>query len=113
NLGKVSGANPDAGEALALRTLESFVKAVREIYGPGARLWVISDGHVFSDCIGVNDASVSVYDDMLRRNYRRHHSAEPNPCIKFLGLEDLLFSRLALTDSFESKWLDGLQLQHP
>lgn len=47
---KVMGIEPDKGEEMALRRLHGFVEKVDEIYSPGARLWIISDGHVFSDC---------------------------------------------------------------
>jgi hypothetical protein len=50
NLDKVSGTLPDRGERIALETLHTFVCAVQKVYDPGALLWIISDGHVFSDC---------------------------------------------------------------
>ncbi len=50
NLEKVTGVSPDAAEYLALSHLHSFVEQVSKIYTPGATLWIISDGHVFSDC---------------------------------------------------------------
>jgi pyoverdine/dityrosine biosynthesis protein Dit1 len=50
NPDKVTGTIPDRGEEMALRRLHKFVAEMEEIYQPGARVWVISDGHVFSDC---------------------------------------------------------------
>lgn len=50
NLEKVAGVSPDAAEYLALSHLHRFVEQVSKIYTPGATLWIISDGHVFSDC---------------------------------------------------------------
>ena len=50
NLRKVLGVVPDKGEELALRRLHEFVRLVKEIYDPGARVLIVSDGHVFSDC---------------------------------------------------------------
>ncbi|KAI2604453.1 Pyoverdine/dityrosine biosynthesis protein-domain-containing protein [Hypoxylon fragiforme] len=61
NFDKVAGKDPDRGEQLALERLHNFVAAIEKIYQPGAKLWIISDGHVFSDCIGVNDHDVDVY----------------------------------------------------
>ncbi|KAH7131272.1 pyoverdine/dityrosine biosynthesis protein [Dactylonectria macrodidyma] len=66
NTNKVIGTSPDRGEALALNHLHSFVEAVEKIYKPGAKLWVISDGHVFSDCIGVDDNIVDRYTEELK-----------------------------------------------
>lgn len=70
NTNKVTGTSPDRGEALALNHLHSFVEAVEKIYKPGAKLWVISDGHVFSDCIGVDDAVVDRYGEELKEMNR-------------------------------------------
>ena len=50
NQDKVQGVMPDRGEQLALEHLHSFVEAIENVYKPGATLWVVSDGHVFSDC---------------------------------------------------------------
>lgn len=50
NLNKVTGKSPDRGERLALERLHGFVEAVEKLYAPGALVWIISDGHVFSDC---------------------------------------------------------------
>ncbi|KAI0881580.1 Pyoverdine/dityrosine biosynthesis protein-domain-containing protein [Annulohypoxylon maeteangense] len=61
NLDKVTGKDPDRGELLALERLHSFIEAVEKIYDVGAKLWIISDGHVFSDCIGVDDEDVDSY----------------------------------------------------
>lgn len=50
NLEKVSGMMPDRGEQVALEYLDSFLESVERIYEPGAKLYIVSDGHVFSDC---------------------------------------------------------------
>jgi hypothetical protein len=47
---KVMGTMPDRGEELALRRLHSFVQQIEAVYESGAKVWIISDGHVFSDC---------------------------------------------------------------
>ncbi|RYP03233.1 hypothetical protein DL764_005280 [Monosporascus ibericus] len=62
---KVFGTMPDRGEQLALEHLHSFVEAIEHIYEPGAKLWIVSDGHVFSDCIGVDDEMVDRYNAQL------------------------------------------------
>ncbi|KAF9881176.1 pyoverdine dityrosine biosynthesis protein [Colletotrichum karsti] len=66
NTNKVLGKAPDRGEQLALERLHSFVEQIEKIYQPGAKMWVISDGHVFSDCIGVDDADVDTYGEQLK-----------------------------------------------
>jgi hypothetical protein len=47
---KVGGAAPDMAERIALRTLHQFAREVKAIYPPGVTVWIVSDGHVFSDC---------------------------------------------------------------
>lgn len=46
---KVGGCRPDMAEFIALRVLRTFVSDVQKLHAPGATLWIISDGHVFSD----------------------------------------------------------------
>ncbi|KAI1655358.1 Pyoverdine/dityrosine biosynthesis protein-domain-containing protein [Daldinia decipiens] len=65
NTDKVTGKDPDYGEQLAIEHLHGFVEAVEAIYSAGAKLWIISDGHVFSDCIGVDDKDVDAYSQKL------------------------------------------------
>lgn len=50
NPNKVGGTMPDLAEFIAMDVLRNFIKEVCQVYQPGATLWVISDGHVFSDC---------------------------------------------------------------
>lgn len=50
NTDKVTGKDPDYGERLALERLHGFVEEIEKVYEGGAKLWIISDGHVFSDC---------------------------------------------------------------
>jgi hypothetical protein len=47
---KVGGVGPDMAERVALRTLRTFARDVSTIYSPGVSIWIVSDGHVFSDC---------------------------------------------------------------
>lgn len=49
-LDKVSGTDPDKGEELALRSINRFVEMVTKCYAPGVKVFIVSDGHVFSDC---------------------------------------------------------------
>jgi pyoverdine/dityrosine biosynthesis protein Dit1 len=90
NRDKVTGPDPDRGEELALERLHGFVEAVERLYGPGARLWVISDGHVFSDCIGVDDAHVDWYGAKLKEMNRAIGLRRGNPdSVGFRSLVDM------------------------
>jgi hypothetical protein len=61
NPNKVAGTMPDRGEEIALMRLHNFVRKIESVYPPGAKVWIISDGHVFSDCsesLPVNQVAV-------------------------------------------------------
>ena len=90
NRDKVTGPEPDRGEELALERLHGFVEAVERLYSPGAKLWVISDGHVFSDCIGVDDAHVDWYGEKLKEMNRAIGLRRGNPDrVGFRSLVDM------------------------
>jgi pyoverdine/dityrosine biosynthesis protein Dit1 len=48
-------------EDLALRFLDGVCDEIKEIYSPGARITICSDGRVFSDLVGVPDEAVTEY----------------------------------------------------
>ena len=58
---KVLGTLPDLGEELSLLSLQELCSEVRELYPPGARVVICSDGRAFSDLVGVSDEDVSRY----------------------------------------------------
>ncbi|CAG8983879.1 hypothetical protein HYALB_00005518 [Hymenoscyphus albidus] len=90
NTEKVMGTMPDRGEEMALRMLHSFVREVEAIYTPGAKVWIISDGHVFSDCIGVDDDLVDAYTASLVGMNASIASQEQGPDrVGFKSLVDL------------------------
>ncbi|GAB1321086.1 cytochrome P450-dit2 [Madurella fahalii] len=100
NRDKVTGRDPDRGEELALERLHSFVEAIEKIYEPGAKLWIISDGHVFSDCIGIDDADVDEYGEKLKEMNRAIGLSRGNPHrVGFKSLVDLF--QLGSIDSDE------------
>jgi pyoverdine/dityrosine biosynthesis protein Dit1 len=66
NLDKVLGHLPDKAEELALRHLQNICDRIGELYAPGARLTICSDGRVFSDLVGVPDEHVTLYAKKLR-----------------------------------------------
>lgn len=85
NLNKVSGALPDKGEELALRTLKLFSDEVTSHYSPGVLVRVVSDGHVFSDLVGTDDEAVDEYNAALQEM-----AMGIDARIVFAGLEELL-----------------------
>ena len=63
---KVLGRLPDLGEELALRHLDGLCANIRDVYPPGAEVWVQSDGLVYNDLLGVSDGDVFDYGETLR-----------------------------------------------
>lgn len=83
NLTKVLGDLPDTAEELALCSLQQLCSEIADLYAPGARLVICSDGHVFSDLVEVSDQRVSDYNAAIRQ------------LIRDLGLDRLEFFNLA------------------
>ncbi|KAF3761231.1 Clavaminate synthase-like protein [Cryphonectria parasitica EP155] len=65
---KVLGRLPDKGEEYALAHLNGLCLAVKDVYEPGAKLVIISDGLVYNapDLLGVPDRDVWAYGESLR-----------------------------------------------
>ena len=64
---KVLGTLPDLAEQRALERLSELLDHLTEVWAPGARLTICSDGHVFADAVGVADATVDAYRAALLR----------------------------------------------
>ncbi|NBX17935.1 MAG: pyoverdine biosynthesis protein PvcA [Proteobacteria bacterium] len=60
---KVLGHLPDFAERLALRFLADLAQRIRSIYSRGVQFIICSDGRVFSDVVGMDDAHVSSYQE--------------------------------------------------
>lgn len=106
NTQKVAGTRPDKGEEMALKRLISIAKIVKEVYAPGIKFWIVSDGHVFSDCIGVDDDVVNTYGDQLRDMYLKITDGDH---ISFCSLPQLFTSSL---HAFEDKYTSDVVLPH-
>ncbi|WP_405021378.1 isocyanide synthase family protein [Kitasatospora sp. NBC_00070] len=70
---KVLGHLPDEGERLSLTFLDDLCRRVGEVYGPGARMAICSDGHIFGDLIRVPDPHIDAYADELAAMIRREN----------------------------------------
>lgn len=69
HLKKTLGPLPDLGEEIALKTIHDFIQAIGDIYPPGAKLSLVSDGRVFCDIFGVNDEKVTLYNLKLKEEH--------------------------------------------
>ena len=112
---KVFSELPDKGEELALRRLIYFAREVKKVYSPGIIIWIVSDGHVFSDCIAVDDLKVNRYSSALRQLYRQISSnggiegpSELDDCNKFCSLPEIF----NLKASFNCEIVEHVELGH-
>ncbi|CAR24728.1 Dit1p [Lachancea thermotolerans CBS 6340] len=110
NIEKVHGVFPDKGEELALRRLAAATQEVRKFYPPGMKIWIVSDGHVFSDCIGVDDDVVDEYTDRLHGFYQ-NLAVPGNDAIGFAGLKELFFTGETVLD-FDEEMVSDIELPH-
>ncbi len=58
---KVLGKLPDMAERISLKFLQYLCSQIQDIYPPGAKLTICSDGRVFSDIVSVSDEDVTAY----------------------------------------------------
>ncbi|MEP9393218.1 isocyanide synthase family protein [Gordonia sp. VNK1] len=65
NPAKVAGTLPDEAERVALHVLNEICSQISHVHPPGARVTICSDGHVFTDIIGVDDETIVEYNDAL------------------------------------------------
>ncbi|MCJ1424167.1 dityrosine synthesis enzyme [Sticta canariensis] len=114
NLQKVTGIDPDRSEESALWRLDSFVKHIEQIYEPGAKVLVVSDGHVFSDCIGVEDDIVDRYSEALAEiNQSIIEQQNGVKRVEFYSLHDLFFSNKEICNRFKPGFVEDVIIHHP
>lgn len=58
---KVLGVLPDLGELLTLKNFAKFNEDIKQVYAPGIKLNMVSDGFVFNDILEVPDSHVDDY----------------------------------------------------
>jgi pyoverdine/dityrosine biosynthesis protein Dit1/AcrR family transcriptional regulator len=107
SLRKVLGPLPDMAEELALSFLENICDELREIYSPGARITICSDGRAFSDLVGVTDEQVTAYALEVSNLLERVGAAS----IELFSMEDLFDSgdQAAMREQLCVHYADSLQ----
>lgn len=63
---KVLSERPDLAEAITLRTFAEFNIEVSKVYHPGIRLFLVTDGLVFNDVIGITDKTTINYHEEVK-----------------------------------------------
>ncbi|KAK3385791.1 Pyoverdine/dityrosine biosynthesis protein-domain-containing protein [Podospora didyma] len=95
---------------MALTRLRKSVEEIEKIYEPGARIRIVSDGHVFSDCIGVDDATVDKYGAQLKEmNHMLMASFKPQESTIRAQIESQDAAILALYRGFSRFMLEDLE----
>lgn len=103
NLNKVLGKLPDMAEQLSLSFLNRFCEKIKEMYQPGAELFICSDGRVFGDVIQVNDQWITAYQDALKTMIRRLNLRY----LKILNLEDFAEFQQKSFDEMRQHLVEG------
>ncbi|KAL8721632.1 MAG: hypothetical protein Q9225_001721 [Loekoesia sp. 1 TL-2023] len=83
---KVLGTLPDKGEEVAIFHLQGLCLAIKDVYEHGADVYIVSDGLMYNDILGISDAEVWRYGQALRkmaRDFKCNH-------VNFLRLRNLL-----------------------
>ncbi|KAF2258812.1 transferase family protein [Lojkania enalia] len=64
---KVLGSLPDKAEELALQRLNNMCVRIKQVYKPGARVTIISDGITYNDLLSISDRDTWAYGEALRQ----------------------------------------------
>lgn len=69
---KCFGSQPDFGDVMALKRLDSLGQKINALYAGGCVLTVLSDGRTFNDILGIPDADRRDYNERLRSLITSH-----------------------------------------
>jgi pyoverdine/dityrosine biosynthesis protein Dit1 len=94
---KTLGPLPDKAEEIALKYLNDIALEIRSLYSPGVRLTLCSDGHVFSELVGVSDTDVSQYGASIETLIEKLNASE--------------IDLFAMTDLYEEPSFDTMRKQ--
>ena len=85
NRKKTLGPLPDLAEKHALENLVGLCSRIENVYSPGAKIAICSDGRVFSDLVRISDADVSSYG----RHLKAYAEKKFPKCFEFFNLDDV------------------------
>jgi pyoverdine/dityrosine biosynthesis protein Dit1 len=100
---KVFGPAPDLGEQLTVQNFVDFNKTISNIYTPGVKITVASDGYVFNDLLGVADSTVADY-TAHSQDYSRAGVFQIIDLNDFYTGHDLTSKRTRLMEQFGYTW---------
>ncbi|KAL9630405.1 MAG: hypothetical protein Q9204_004738 [Flavoplaca sp. TL-2023a] len=94
---KVFGILPDKAEELALERLNSMCARIKDVYPPGAKITIISDGITYNDLLNISDRETWAYGESLRSMAQEKGFSN----IGFARLKDLVKFRIPLPEKME------------
>ncbi|XP_002967756.2 spore wall maturation protein DIT1 [Selaginella moellendorffii] len=107
NPDKTLGMCPDKAEELAIHSMKIVADLIKAVYPPGVHYNVVSDGHVFSDLVGSDDAAVESYGEMFSD---MAHNLYPG-LVSFFRLDEFLLDNHS-EDSI-TKLISNTTVEHP
>lgn len=75
---------PDLSEKHSIDNLGELCREISEVYPPGAKICICSDGYVFSDLVRIPDSDVHAYTEAIKDYYQLHYPAH----FEFFDIKD-------------------------
>lgn len=100
---KVLGELPDLGEELTIENFETFNTQVKQVYQPGIKMLVASDGYMFNDLLGVHNQVVNRY-KVITESFRSNQTVEILDINSFYLGNDIATNRQKIVDQFGYTW---------
>ena len=93
---------PDMGEYLGLTRLNHLAEKISDIYEPGAKVTICSDGRVFGDLVRVSDKQVSEYSLGIKEMIDKHQLESLNiyTLEDYFGHSDFSKMRTSMTETY-------------
>lgn len=91
---KVIGDMPDMAEQLTIENFSNFNNKVKEVYSPGVKIHMVSDGYVFNDILNTHNSIVAMYEEMSK-------DMIGNTPIEWYKLSDFYSKKKSLSESRE------------
>lgn len=63
---KVLGDMPDMAEKITIDNFADFNNKIKQVYQPGVKIHMVSDGYVFNDILITHDSIVAMYEEVSR-----------------------------------------------
>ncbi|WDE05953.1 L-tyrosine/L-tryptophan isonitrile synthase family protein [Thalassomonas viridans] len=89
---------PDLAEKHSIDNLYRLCREIEQIYPPGAKIVICSDGYVFSDLVRIPDPDVELYTREIIRYYQRHYPGY----FEFFDIKDA-FPELSCLDAMREE----------